>query len=175
MEHFMHRKTHWSIGLFVLLLVALAGCSSGGGEVEDTGEQGTTVVEAGSDHAPDGMTDIVWQWLSVDSTGAGGEQVTVANPADYTVIFRAGGGMSGQADCNNFEGTYTTGDGGAMTIAIAHSTDESCGEDSLDREFLDLLSGVAAGGPDGAGGFAMTTIGGADYMLFSNGGPAAAP
>jgi heat shock protein HslJ len=149
--------------VLILAALALTGCSAGG-EALDDGVAGGPAIN--------GMTDVVWQWLRVDSTGSGGEQVTVANPADYTVIFRADGSMSGQADCNNFEGTYTMMDGGAMTIAIAHSTDESCGEDSLDREFLDLLSGVAAGGPDGAGGFAMTTAAGADYMLFGNGGSA---
>ena len=62
-----------------------------------------------------------------------------------------------------------------MTVTLGHSTAAACGEESLDREFLDLLSGTAAGGPDGAGGFALTSAGGADYVLFRNGGEAPAP
>lgn len=173
----MRKKPFWSLGLFVLLVAALAGCSSGGTEPEDTGGAATDAGDGGAVSAPtmpDGTTDVTWQWLSVDSTPGGGERVTVPNPEAYTTIFRADGTLSGQADCNSYEGTYTAS-GGAMTITIAHSTGDSCGSESLDREFLDLLSGVASGGTDGAGGFAMTTAGGADYMLFGNGGAAAAP
>jgi hypothetical protein len=40
---------------------------------------------------------------------------------------------------------------------------------------LQLLSNIAAGGPDGAGGLALETAGGAERMLFKNGGPAPKP
>ena len=45
------------------------------------------------------------------------------------------------------------------------------------RTYLQLLSSVAAGGPDGAGNLALETAGGAQRMLFKNGGApqAAAP
>ena len=43
------------------------------------------------------------------------------------------------------------------------------------REYLQLLSSVAAGGPDGAGGLALETAGGEQRMLFKNGGPAPKP
>ena len=36
----------------------------------------------------------------------------------------------------------------------------SCGEASLDVQYLELLSNVAAGGPDGQGGLALETAGG---------------
>ena len=45
-----------------------------------------------------------------------------------------------------------------------------CGEASLDATYLQLLSSVAAGGPDGAGNLALETAGGAQRMLFKNGG-----
>jgi hypothetical protein len=47
-----------------------------------------------------------------------------------------------------------------------------CGETSLDQQYLTLLGSVAAGGPDGAGGFALETAGGEQRMLFKNGGAA---
>ena len=52
-----------------------------------------------------------------------------------------------------------------------------CGDASLDAAYLQLLSSVAAGGPDGAGNLALETAGGAQRMLFKNGGApqAAAP
>ncbi len=45
-----------------------------------------------------------------------------------------------------------------------------CGEDSLDVQFLDLLTQVVAGGPDGDGGLALVNAGGKKRMAFSNGG-----
>jgi hypothetical protein len=48
----------------------------------------------------------------------------------------------------------------------------ACGEDSLDQQYLDLLSQVVAGGPDGSGGLALETAGGEKRMSFSNGGSA---
>ena len=44
-----------------------------------------------------------------------------------------------------------------------------CGENSLDQQYLDLLNGVIAGGPDGAGGFALEWAGAEKRMKFSNG------
>ena len=46
----------------------------------------------------------------------------------------------------------------------------TCDQGSMDQEYLTLLGDVAAGGPDGAGGLALETAGGAQRMQFSNGG-----
>jgi hypothetical protein len=45
-----------------------------------------------------------------------------------------------------------------------------CGEASLDQVYLGLLSNVAAGGPDGRGNLALESAGGAERMMFINGG-----
>jgi hypothetical protein len=42
----------------------------------------------------------------------------------------------------------------------------------LDQQYLQLLTSVASGGPDGAGGLVLETAGGAQRMTFQNGGPA---
>ncbi len=42
----------------------------------------------------------------------------------------------------------------------------------MDQQYLQLLSSVAAGGPDGAGGLALETAGGEQRMSFKNGGAA---
>ena len=47
-----------------------------------------------------------------------------------------------------------------------------CGETSMDTQYLQLLGSVAAGGPDGQGGLALETAGGAQRMEFQNGGKA---
>jgi putative lipoprotein len=61
-----------------------------------------------------------------------------------------------------------------FSLMLGPSTMAFCGEESLDQQFLALLSSVAAGGPDGSGGFALETAGGAERLNFENGGPAPA-
>lgn len=112
---------------------------------------------------------IVWQWTSLTNQTTQ-ETTTVPNPENYTITFNADGTLNGKADCNNFTGTYSQDNGfkitlGAMTMAF-------CGETSLDQQYINLLSNVAAGGPDGAGNFALETAGGEQRMLFKNGGAA---
>ena len=115
------------------------------------------------------IQNIVWQWMSVTNQTTK-QTTTVPNPESYTIIFRADGTLSGKADCNSFTGTYTQENG--FSIKLGATTMAFCGEASLDTQYLQLLSSVAAGGPDGAGGLALETAGGEQRMLFKNGGPA---
>jgi heat shock protein HslJ len=111
--------------------------------------------------------DVVWEWTSVIGQ-ATGSTTTVPSPQDYTIVFRPDGTLNGQADCNSFTGAYSQENGFAITLGAM--TMAACGEDSLDQEYLQLLSAVAAGGPGGAGGLALETAGGEQRMLFQNGG-----
>jgi putative lipoprotein len=139
------------IGLSLLVVVALAACAPA-----------ATPTPANS------ITGIVWQWTSVTDAG---QTTTVPNSTKYTIIFNTDGTITGQADCNSFTGAWTQA-GGGLTIKLGASTMAFCGEASLDQQYLALLSNVAAGGPDGAGGLALETGGGAQRMLFTNGGAA---
>ena len=112
---------------------------------------------------------IVWQWTSLTNQTTK-ETTTIPNPESYTITFNADGTLNGKADCNNFTGTYSQENGfsinpGAITMMF-------CGEASLDQQYLTLLGSVAAGGPDGAFGFALETAGGEQRMMFINGGTA---
>jgi heat shock protein HslJ len=118
------------------------------------------------------LQGIAWQWLNVTDRTTG-QVTTVPTPASYTITFHADGSVSGQADCNSFSGTWSQGDG--VTITLTTTTMAFCGEQSMDQQYTQLLSSVAAGGPDGAGGLALETAGGAQRMLFQDGGAAAAP
>ena len=115
------------------------------------------------------ITGIVWQWTSVTNQTTK-QTTTVPTPENYTIIFNADGTLTGKADCNSFSGTYSQANG--FTIKLGPSTMAYCGETSLDQQYLQLLSSVAAGGPDGAGGLALETAGGEQRMLFKNGGAA---
>jgi heat shock protein HslJ len=118
---------------------------------------------------PNPIQDINWQWVSVtDKTS--GQTTTVPAPAQYTIVFTADGFVNGRADCNSFTGTYSQASG--MAIKITSMTRAACPEGSLDQQYIQLLENIAAGGPDGAGNLALETAGGAQRMLFQNGGPA---
>jgi heat shock protein HslJ len=117
------------------------------------------------------ITDIVWQWTTLKNKTTN-ETTTVSNPQNYTITFRKDGTLSGKADCNNFTGTYSQASG--FSIKLGASTMAACPEGSLDQQYLQLLSSVAAGGPDGQGNLALETAGGEQRMLFKNGGAAPA-
>ena len=117
----------------------------------------------------DSIIDKVWEWERVTDQPTG-ETTTVPNPENYTLIFRNDDTFSGKADCNEISGTYTQE--GGFFLTLGPSTMAFCGEDSLDQLYLELLNGVVAGGPDGAGGFALEWGAGEKRLEFSDGGSA---
>jgi heat shock protein HslJ len=127
-----------------------------------------TVPVAAPTQPANPIQGINWQWVSVtDKTS--GQTTSIAAPAQYTISFTADGFVNGLADCNSFTGTYSQASG--MAIQITTMTRAACPEGSLDQQYIQLLESVAAGGPDGAGNLALETAGGAQRMLFQNGGP----
>jgi heat shock protein HslJ len=115
----------------------------------------------------DSIQGIIWQWTSMTNQTTK-ETTTISDPENYTITFKADGTLNGTADCNTFTGTYSQENG--FSITLGASTMAFCGEASLDQQYLTLLGSVAAGGPDGAGGFALETAGGEQRLLFKNGG-----
>lgn len=155
MKMYSHHCLRITACISLTAILILSGCSSGG-------SQGT----------PDPVQNILWQWESVtnQSTGA---KTAVPSPENYTITFYPDGKLSGKADCNTFDGSYSQSNG--FTIKLGASTQAYCGDASLDQQYLQLLGSVAAGGPDGAGGLALETPGGEQRMLFKNGGAAPKP
>lgn len=115
------------------------------------------------------ITGIVWQWETFNDVAAG-TSTRVPDASKYTIVFNPDGTTTGQADCNTFSGTYSQQNG--FTISVTPDIMAACDQGSWDQQFLNLLDEVAAGGPDGAGGLMLQTAGGAQQMLFSNGGAA---
>lgn len=115
------------------------------------------------------IQDIEWQWQEL-SGGAVNPAKTIPNPEIYTLILRTDGSFSGEADCNAIAGSYTN-ENGRFSFNLGPSTMAACGPDSLDQEYLRLLSSVVAGGPSGPD-LALETAGGAERLTFTNGGAA---
>ncbi len=119
--------------------------------------------------SPNAITNIVWQWETFNDVAAG-TSMRVPDANKYTIVFFSDGTTKGQADCNTFSGTYSQANG--FTINVTPDIMAACDLGSMDQQYLNLLDDVAAGGSDGAGGLMLQTAGGAQQMLFSNGGPA---
>lgn len=165
-----YSRSRWLIrlaGLSVIIILASAACAPTAAPTQAPAATPTTApaipVEVNT------IQGIVWQWESVTNQTTQ-ETKTVPNPGSYTITFNADYTLTGKADCNNFSGTYSQQNG--FTIKLGPTTMAFCGEASLDQQYLQLLGSVAAGGPNGAGGLALETAGGAQRMLFMNGGPA---
>ena len=115
------------------------------------------------------ITNIVWKWQTLEDVAADAS-TKVPDPNKYTIVFYDDGTTTGQADCNTFSGTYSQGTD--FTINVTPDVMAACDQGSMDQQFLNLLDDVVAGGPDGAGGLMLQTAGGAQKLLFSNGGAA---
>lgn len=113
----------------------------------------------------DSITGVEWQWQSVTNQTTN-DTTTVPNPENYTITFNEDGTFEGQADCNSIAGSWSQENG--FSITVGPSTLAFCGEASLDQVYVDLLSNIAAGGPDGAGGLALETAGGEQRMVFES-------
>jgi heat shock protein HslJ len=149
------KQLFFVVGLVLVVLAIMTGCAA----------------PAAEEPAPTNtITGIVWQWVTLTEKSTG-NTTAIPNPESYVITFNTDGTFSGTADCNNFSGTYSQENG--FVITLGATTMAFCGEASLDQQYLDLLSGIVAGGPDGQGGLALETAGGEQRMMFKNGGPAA--
>ena len=154
----MHRSI-WlaSLSIIVMLVGACAPAAA------------PTAAPTAAPASTNAIQGVIWQWVSVTDQSTK-QTTTVSNPENYTITFNADYTFAGKADCNNIAGTYSQTNG--FSIKVGPSTMAFCGEKSLDTQYLQLLGSIAAGGPDGQGGLALETAGGAQRMLFKNGGPA---
>ena len=117
------------------------------------------------------LQGVTWQWTSVTNPSTN-KTTKVPAPEKYTLIFNSDGSLAGEADCSSFDGTYSQ-EAGGITIKLGDTTKAFCGKDSLAFQYTVLLGNVAAGGPaDGEGNLELEWAGGAQRMLFQNGGPA---
>ena len=162
----MKRQSHrpiLAIPILVMVLLLAAGCFPPA--VPPAPTAAAPAAEATT------ITGIVWEWTTVRNKST--QQVeTVPTPENYTITFNTDGTLTGKADCNTFNGTYSQQNG--LTITLGATTMMACGEGSWDQKYLQLLGSVVAGGLDGQGNLALENAGGEQRMLFRNGGPAPA-
>lgn len=83
------------------------------------------------------LTGVVWEWTGTQTPV---EQISVAFPRQYQIEFLADGTVAVKADCNRAFGTYTTADGGSITIEITGMTQAMCPPESQSDQFIQQLN-----------------------------------
>jgi heat shock protein HslJ len=86
------------------------------------------------------ITGVEWHWSGLIETMPAAQSV-VPDPENYTLILQTDGTLNIKADCNVVGGSHAL-EGGSLAIALGPSTMAYCGEQSLDQQYLELLSNV---------------------------------
>lgn len=110
------------------------------------------------------ITDTVWQWTEYQDT-AELNDITVSDPAQYTLTLMADGNAAVKADCNQAAGTYTL-DGSSLAITLGPVTAAACAPESLSDVFLTRLQDVATYVIDEDGQLFLNLVADAGNMVF---------
>jgi heat shock protein HslJ len=113
----------------------------GGALVEVSSEVIGAVEEKSGAEIPPELLGKVWQWQEYLDT-AGLDNITVEDPAKYTLEFLPEGSYQVVADCNMSSGRYVV-EGVSLILELGPTTLAECGPDSLYSRYLDRLSHVA--------------------------------
>ncbi|MBP1908502.1 META domain-containing protein [Methanolobus bombayensis] len=126
--------------LFICTLVTAILLVSGCTETLDDSEDINGEAVESENISLDDIADIEWQWseLVEDETD---RQSAIPNPESYTISFEKDGTYYIKADCNQGSGSYTLKEN-ALTLVPGPITLAYCGQDSLDDQYLSLLSNV---------------------------------
>ncbi|MEP7037277.1 MAG: META domain-containing protein, partial [Acidobacteriota bacterium] len=81
------------------------------------------------------LENTAWRWQESENSQ---EKVTVDKPENYEIQFNANGELGAKADCNGGGAKYQA-ENGKLTISPLIRTQIFCGEDSLDKRFVQGL------------------------------------
>jgi heat shock protein HslJ len=171
----------WQIFLtFIILIISLAGCSSGSPTVDATITVETPTVEAVMETTPthesgfdfntvpiSEVQNIIWQWQSKVENDPPNQSI-ITNPQNYTFILLQDGTFFAQADCNNLQGAYSS-DAEMLSLTLGITTLAECGPGSFYDQYLQYLQNVAAFGMQETN-LVLQLADSAGILTFSNGG-----
>lgn len=108
-------------------------------------QEPTPTSEPTAEVGPAAQPEIVgqtWQWQAFQDS-AELNDLSVANPEQYTLTLQPDGTASIQADCNQILWSYTL-EGSSLTFnTVGPATLAFCGEESLDQQYLAWLGATA--------------------------------
>lgn len=124
------------ICVFVTATLLVSGCTE---TADDQDDMNNEEIET-ENISINNITGIEWQWSGLVETEPSSQSV-VSDKGNYTLVFELDGTYSVKADCNLGSGSYTL-EGSGLTLLPGPMTLAYCGSDSLDSQYLSLLSNV---------------------------------
>ena len=89
------------------------------------------------------MTNIEWQWIGFQQSSSPENRTVVPDPENYTLAFFSDNTYYVKADCNSGGGNYIL-EGDSLSLDPPVMTLIACGPETLDNEYLSLLSNVSS-------------------------------
>jgi heat shock protein HslJ len=155
-----------TIGILAIISFS-SGCTEQGknssGPSGNTSQQLETI-------STDKIINTEWQWAGFQQSNNTEKKTTVHDPKNYTLAFFSDGTYYIKADCNSGSGNYIL-EGNSLTLGPATITLMACGPDSMDSEYLALLSYVQSAALEN-GKLLLFSQNAGDRMFFNNGGRA---
>lgn len=155
-----------TIGILAIISFS-SGCTEQGDNSSEPSENVSQQVDTIS---TDKITNIEWQWAGFQQSNNTGNKTIVPDPESYILAFFPDGTYYIKADCNNGSGNYTL-EGNSLTLGPATMTLIACGPDSMDSEYLALISGTRSATLEN-GQLVLSSQNEGNRMFFNNGGRA---
>lgn len=128
---------------FIATFIVLISFSSGCTEQGETSPEPAEIQENSSAVFAENLTNIEWQCTGFQQSGSPENRTVVPDPENYMLAFFPDNTYYIKADCNGGSGNYIL-EGGNLTLDPPVMTLIACGPESLDSEYLSLLSNVSS-------------------------------
>lgn len=125
------------IAIAITIILFSSGCAE---QEENSPEPAKSSADSGGVSAGN-LTNIEWQWTGFQQSGSPENKTAVPDPENYTLAFFPDNTYYIKADCNGGSGNYAL-DGNNLTFDPPVMTLIACGTESMDSEYLSLLSDV---------------------------------
>ncbi|MCA9900922.1 MAG: META domain-containing protein [Anaerolineales bacterium] len=151
-------KQIWIMVMIMMALIFSAACTAGAGSEPAIDSEDESVTISGQ----------VWQWQALEDAADGDESsnITVDDPANYTLELLADGTYTIQADCNSGSGQYTLDDS-SLTLEPGPITLAECGPESLSNTYLAHLGDVVTFMLNSEGNLVLNLKADAGNMIFA--------
>jgi len=128
---------------FIAVIITVALFSSGCAEQGESSPESDEQVVNSDGISVENLTNIEWQWIGFQQPGSPENRTIVPDPENYTLAFFSDNTYYVKADCNRGGGNYIL-EGDNLTLDLPVMTLIACGPESLDSEYLSLLSNVSS-------------------------------
>lgn len=138
--------------------------SGSSGDISSQSESSEDISQQLEPISADSITSIKWLWEGYNHFDS---YTPVTNPENYTLSFSPDGTCYIKSECNSGNGSYILEENN-LTIDSTAITTMACGPDSMDPEYLGLLTGVNSAAIEDGQLVLYSSEG--DTMYFTNGG-----